>query len=174
MTDDREVLEQIRSEGLPTDLDRPHQARGYSARPLFVMLGLAFLLAAFWPAFFRYLDDTFGVLRLVVAGLGMVFLQLAIVSKDIGRVRERLLDLVEQILKLFYGPNFRRERQAVDILVRSMGSADAGVRATSRTHLTRLTGEDKGDDPEAWTAWWDSHRATFRAVSTERPSDDRT
>lgn len=172
MSDDRAILDQIRNEGLPTDIERPHQTRGYSARPIFVVLGLAFLTAAFWPAFLRYLDETFGFLRLTAAALGMVFFYLAIVSKDIGRVRERLLDLVEQILKLFYGPNFRRERQAIEILIRSMQSAESGVRATSRTHLKRLTGVDKGDDPEAWKAWWDTHRGTFRAVSTERTSDD--
>lgn len=163
-----------RSADAPAADDRPHRARGPSARPVLAGFGLVFLLAAFWPAALRVIDENFGIVRLISAALGFGFLYLVTVSREVARTRERLLDLMEQVLKLFYGPNFRRDRQAVDILVRGMRSSDVGVQRSSLQHLRRLTGEDKGDDPDAWEEWWLSARSTFRAASTERQSDARS
>ena len=84
-------------------------------------------------------------------------------TREQGRLRERILDLMEEVLKTFYGTNFRREREGIDILIRAMDSENASVRASSREHLMRLTGEDHGDDNSAWADWWADHRSTFRS-----------
>jgi hypothetical protein len=54
------------------------------------------------------------------------------------------------------------KREAIDILVRSMRSANPGVRRTATHQLRSLTGQDL-ESPEAWEEWWRSHRAGFSA-----------
>ena len=48
---------------------------------------------------------------------------------------------------------------AIEILVKAMGSANLEVRGSARGHLVRLTGRDLGDDPARWAAWWAERRA---------------
>jgi hypothetical protein len=53
--------------------------------------------------------------------------------------------------------NPRARLEAARLLIAALGSPDASIRATSRHNLTRLVGEDLGDDPAAWTAWLQRH-----------------
>ena len=46
------------------------------------------------------------------------------------------------------------KREAVELLVAALGSPDAEIRKNSVSHLKRLTGQDLGEDPQAWQAWW--------------------
>jgi hypothetical protein len=55
------------------------------------------------------------------------------------------------------------KREAVEILVRSMRSANPGVRKTASVQLRNLTGQDLGESAEAWEAWWDRNREGFGA-----------
>jgi hypothetical protein len=55
------------------------------------------------------------------------------------------------------------KREAIDILVHSMRSANPGVRRTASAQLRNLTGQDLGESAEAWEEWWRSHRAGFGA-----------
>lgn len=43
--------------------------------------------------------------------------------------------------------------EAARLLIAALASGDASIRATSRHNLTRLVGEDLGDDPAAWSTW---------------------
>ena len=56
-------------------------------------------------------------------------------------------------------PEVRRE--AIDILVKSMRSANPGVRRTASVQLRNLTGQDLGETPEAWEGWWERNREGF-------------
>jgi hypothetical protein len=58
-------------------------------------------------------------------------------------------------------PEVRRE--AVEILVKSMRSANPGVRKTAAVQLRNLTGQDLGESPEAWEEWWGRNRGGFGA-----------
>lgn len=109
------------------------------------------------------MDDSIGFQRLVAAALALLFVYAAWLTRMQGRLREHMLDLLEDVLKVFYGPNFRREREAIDILVKAMDSENPSVRTASREHLVRLTGEDLGADGTAWADWWSDHRSTFRS-----------
>lgn len=156
---------------------RPHRPRGLSAVPLLVALGLAALGAAFVPSALPFLERNFGLARLGASALGLLFLYVAFLARDVGRLRERLLDLMEEILKVHFGPEFRRERQAIDILVKSMASERQEVRHTARGHLVRLTGQDQGADAAAWSSWWGEHRSSFRsqkAAGGAPPQDPRS
>ena len=46
------------------------------------------------------------------------------------------------------------QKEAVAILLGALSSADAEVRSNAIQHLKRLTGQDLGEDPTAWQAWW--------------------
>lgn len=155
----------------PLDAERPHRQRGPSAVPVLLLFGFCFFGMALSTSFFERMDAMFGFQRLVATALGFLFLYMAWASKVIGRLRERLLDLAEEILKIFYGPDFRRERQAIAILIRAMESDNISVRRSSREHLMRLTGVDQGDDPAAWAQWWEFNRSTFRSPGKRGDTD---
>jgi len=58
------------------------------------------------------------------------------------------------------------KREAVEILVKSMRSANPNVRKTASAQLKNLTGQDFGDRPEDWEAWWERNRDGFGAPGT--------
>lgn len=139
---------------------RPSRA---SLAPVLTVLGLLLLVVGFSSSALDLIDREFGFRRVLAAALGFLFLYVAWLAREQARVRERLLDLMEEILKIFYGPNFRRDRQAIDILVKAMESENADVRRSSAEHLTRLTGQEYGEDGGAWATWWESARSGYRA-----------
>ncbi len=47
-----------------------------------------------------------------------------------------------------------KKREAIELLLAALGGADAAIRASAASHLKRLTGQDLGEDPQAWQAWW--------------------
>jgi hypothetical protein len=49
--------------------------------------------------------------------------------------------------------NPKTRLEAARLLIAAMRSDDASIRATSRHNLSRLVGQDLGDDPAAWQAW---------------------
>lgn len=53
------------------------------------------------------------------------------------------------------GSNPKARLEAARLLIAALRSDDASIRATSRHNLTRLVGEDLGDDPERWQQWLD-------------------
>ncbi|MBI4878250.1 MAG: hypothetical protein HY812_01125 [Planctomycetes bacterium] len=159
---------------LAAEEDEPRKRRRAAAAPFLLPLGLLLLACAFSARALDFMDGQFGFERLVAGALGFLFLYVAWVAREQGRLRERLLDLMEEVLKVFYGPDFRRRRQAVDILVRAMESEDQKVRATSREHLVRLAGVDLGADAAAWSEWWAEHRSTFRSPESGEKSHVRS
>ncbi|MFH0944067.1 MAG: hypothetical protein V2A76_02615 [Planctomycetota bacterium] len=163
MADRKDAAGELAGPGLPEATDRPHRARGVSPVPLLLILSAVFLGSALFSGFFGILDRSLGFQRLVAAALAFLFLYAAWMTREQGRVRERLLDLMEEVLKIFYGPNFRREREAIDILLKGLDSDSPQVRRSSLEHLNRLTRQDFGDDGAAWRAWWVEHRSTFRS-----------
>lgn len=49
--------------------------------------------------------------------------------------------------------NDEAKREAARLLIAALRSNDASIRQSSRQNLTRLAGEDHGDDPAAWQRW---------------------
>lgn len=149
----------------------PSHRRKSASAPILVVAGLALVAAALVPGFMRWLDDQFGITRLLTIAVGVLCCFSAYLSRELFRLRARFLDLMEEVLKIFYGPNFRRDREAVDILVRAMSSPQSDVRKTAREHLVRLTGADHGSDAAAWESWWTETRATYRSPTTPMVQD---
>lgn len=52
--------------------------------------------------------------------------------------------------------------EAVEILIGSLRSDKKTVRETALAQLRHLTGQDLGDDTEAWERWWAANKESFR------------
>ncbi len=141
----------------------PTHRRKSASAPILVIAGLVLVVGALVPSAMRWLDEQFGMTRLLAIAVGVLCWFAAWLSRELFALRARFLDLMEDVLKIFYGPNFRRDREAVDILVRAMNSPQTDVKKTAREHLVRLTGADQGDDAARWESWWTEKRATFRS-----------
>ncbi len=59
-----------------------------------------------------------------------------------------------------------RTADALDPLIRALGSEGGRLRDDIRAALRRLTGVDLGHDPDLWRSWWEANRA--------RPASERT
>jgi Arc/MetJ family transcription regulator len=71
----------------------------------------------------------------------------------------RLVD--EMLADVLFGAGTKRDREAVDILVRALKSPDPAARESSLRMLRKISGLELGEDPKAWEEWWTVARATF-------------
>jgi hypothetical protein len=72
------------------------------------------------------------------------------------------LDRMEELLDdVRFGTGTKRDRDAVDILVRALRVDDRAVVEKALLNLKRITGQDLGEDPGRWEEWWRAARATF-------------
>ena len=53
--------------------------------------------------------------------------------------------------------------EAIEILLTSLRSDRPTVRKTAAVQLRNLTGQELGEDVEAWDRWWAAHREDYRA-----------
>jgi hypothetical protein len=53
------------------------------------------------------------------------------------------------------------KREAIEILLKSLRGGDEAARAAAARQLAKLTGQDFGDDAQAWEAWWAKSKADF-------------
>ncbi len=130
------------------------------------MFAFVFFVLAFSDDARTWVDTHLGVERILLAGLGFLCLHAAWLGFDTARLRERLLDLLANLMRTLKGPDLERDADAIEILVKAIGSANLDVRGSARGHLVRLTGRDLGDDPSRWAAWWAEQRAQWNR-STE-------
>jgi hypothetical protein len=119
-------------------------------------LGLFFSL---WP------DALVGVLgdreRVRGMALFLVFALLAWQSWEIAKLRVHMAELMEALHQLLYGKDYRRDREAIDILVDSLEKSGGETAKAAHAHLVRLTGQNFAADPKVWRSWWDANRKTF-------------
>ena len=130
---------------------------------LYVILGLSFLG---W-AYFRREHLEWAVLRVLI---GFLFLFVAGLIIEKNRIRRRIDEVYEALNMLLYGKNFRRDREAVAILLKGLESSDEAVREKSWENLKRLTGQQFACDAEVWRSWWAASEKRF-ALKTKRPDE---
>lgn len=131
-----------------------------------VLVGLFFVFRPEWLGWSRLAETVGGELALVSAGAGCAFLLAAGLAVEKDRLRVRMAELMEGMNDLLYGKDHRRDREAIEILLRSLASEDPETRATAHKHLVRLTGQQFAADPKVWESWWAAHQRTWsRAVS---------
>ena len=136
---------------------------------LFVVIGLYVIVA---PGFlgwesFRERGWDGDVVRILV---GFLFLFFAGLVAEKNKSRGNLADVYEAMNMLLYGKNYRRDREAIRILLRGMESKDQDVREKAWVNLKKLTGQDFACDPEVWKSWWEVSERRF-ALKTKRPGE---
>ena len=89
-------------------------------------------------------------------------------DREIPRVEamgDSLAGIREAMNMLLYGKNYRRDREAVRILIRGLSSREEEVRIKSWENLKRLTGRDFALDEEVWRSWWQANEKRFSTTS---------
>jgi hypothetical protein len=138
--------------------ERPHPIVRIVDVSLLIGVALVVILLVFGPRIGQSPEDQSSLLRVVASGLCLVLVFLLFQVRDLRRkvlVMDYVLDDVR------FGAGTRRDRDAVDILIRALRTPDAEVRETAQRTLRKLCGKDLGKDPEVWEAWWKASRSTF-------------
>ena len=136
-----------------------------------VLVGLFFVFRPEWLGWSRIAGAVGGETALVSIGAGCGFLLAAALSVEKDRLRVRVAELMAGLNDLLYGKDHRRDREAIEILLRSLGADDPAVRDAAHRNLVRLTGQRFAPDAQVWQAWWEAHGRTWSRL-TERPGDD--
>lgn len=130
-----------------------------------VVVGLFFVFRPEWLGWTRIAEAVGGESALLSVGVGCAFFLAASLAVEKDRLRVRMAELMEGLNDLLYGKDHRRDREAVEILLRSLESPDAAARDTAHKHLMRLTGQTFAADPRVWRSWWEAHQRTWSRVS---------
>ena len=94
-------------------------------------------------------------------GIAILFLAVGVLLGEISRVQSEDRTLIGA-LQAGAGSTVRRDdRQAIDILVSALESADPKRRETAHKNLLRLTQQNLPAEASAWRKWWGEARATF-------------
>jgi len=124
-----------------------------------LMIGLAFYFVVVPPPGFETWGHRLAIPLVLVVGAFTVFEAL--------KMRTHVSQLVGALRGLMgrtgAPPTPEGKREAIEILMRSMRSANPGVRKTASVQLRNLTGQDLGESAEAWEAWWERNREGFGA-----------
>ncbi len=112
---------------------------------------------------------------LLAVGVGCAFFVAAALAYEKDRLRLHAAETLEALHELLYGRDYRREREAIGVLVGALESSSDEARDAAYRHLVRLTGQNFACDARVWAAWWAVHeRRWSRARSDaarEGPSD---
>ena len=82
---------------------------------------------------------------------------------------KQVLDGVRALNLVIGGGRETEHPEAVDLLIRSLSGGDDEVRRIASENLARLTGEDFGDDADAWEEWWRRTRWESRGPRKSTP-----
>lgn len=128
--------------------------------PLFLLLVLFAVVFEPWLPGTAWLRATFGenvVLRGCVAALGLYVLLLWGESLRLHTMLTGVLHAFREHQTGSGGGaparNPKARLEAAKLLIAAMQSTDAEIRRTSHHNLTRLVGQDLGQDPAAWQKW---------------------
>jgi hypothetical protein len=136
---------------------------------LFVV-GVMLAIVPDWLGF-GYFRERGSETRIVLVLVGFLFLFQAVSIIEKNRMRRRIDETFEAMNMLLYGKNFRRDREAIRILIHALRGKDGDVRKKAWENLKRLTGQKFALDHEVWAAWWQASEKRF-AVASKRPEEE--
>jgi len=151
--------------GAESDLQRPDRFLEKLSHWTLTLAGCYLLLVALLPDALGWdaLVERFGLDRIVGFVVGFQFLYIAFLTRDRFRLQRLTAATFEALQKLIYGPDYRKQREAVDLLVRAVGTKNEAARRVAVEKLEELTGQSFGEDRGAWQRWWEANRSRFRA-----------
>lgn len=136
---------------------------------ILVLVGLATAFAPDWLGW-GYLREKGWEVRMLQILIGFLFLFEAVSIREKNRLRTRVHELFEGLNMLLYGKNYRRDREAILILIHALRGKDVDVRNKAWVNLKRLTGQDFALDHEVWSSWWTANEKHF-ATTKKRPDE---
>lgn len=128
---------------------------------LLVLGGVFFGLRPNWLGYGAMSNALGGEASLQGLGLGVAFFVLAAQSWEKSQIRVQMAETLEALHQLLYGKDYRRDREAIEILLTALESPDAANAKTAYGHLVRLTGQNFAQDPKVWRSWWAANKKTF-------------
>ena len=130
-----------------------------------VIAGLYFLLVPTLfpgPLGWNLVKEQFGEGTILCFAVGFLFLYVGGLMREKHRLRAVMMNTLEALNMMLYGPDYRRQRDAVDVLVRTLRARDERARKLAVESLERMTGQSFGTDADAWEEWWTENRGRFR------------
>ena len=147
------------------DPARPSPLVRFADATVIVGVLLAAVLVAFGPRLGQSEEDHARVLRVVVAVLCVA---LGFLLVQVRGLRREMLSMDALLDDVRFGAGTKRDRDAIDILVRALRAPDAHAREAALRTLKKIGGVDLGDDPQEWERWWSGARSTFTRASARK------
>jgi hypothetical protein len=98
-----------------------------------------------------------------VARVGLVVLSIAVcfLAGEVARISTHFRALLGALQQQTAAATPRNDREAVDVLVAALGSANGDTRDMAWKNLRRITGQDLPLDEARWKEWWAGAREGF-------------
>ena len=128
---------------------------------LLVIAGAYLVLQPEWLGWSSLVKAVGGEARLVAVAVGIAFFVLAAQSWEKHQLRIQSAETMEALHQLLYGKDYKRDREAIDILMTALETGSPENAKSAYEHLKRLTGQNFAQDPKVWRAWWEANRRSF-------------
>jgi hypothetical protein len=148
-----------------SDPERPSALVRVADGVVLVGVILAAVLVAFGPRLGQAEEDHARVLRVVVAVLCVA---LGFLLVQVRGLRREMLSMDALLDDVRFGAGTKRDRDAIDILVRALRAPDPHAREAALRTLRKLSGLDLGAEPAGWEKWWEGSRATYTRASAKK------
>ena len=128
---------------------------------LLVLAGAYLVLQPDWLGWSSLVSAVGGESRLVAVALGIAFFVLAAQSWEKHQMRVQSAETMEALHQLLYGKDYRRDREAIEILLTALEAGNSENAKSAHAHLVRLTGQNFAADPKVWRSWWEANKRNF-------------
>lgn len=128
---------------------------------LLVLAGAYLVLQPDWLGWSSLVSAVGGESRLVAVALGIAFFVLAAQSWEKHQMRVQSAETMEALHQLLYGKDYRRDREAIEILLTALETGSGDNAKSAHAHLMRLTGQNFAADPKVWRSWWEANKRNF-------------
>ncbi len=128
---------------------------------LLVAVGAYLVLQPDWLGWTLLANALGGESRLVAVAVGIAFFVLAAQSWEKHQMRVQSAETMEALHQLLYGKDYKRDREAIEILLTALETGSADNAKSAYEHLKRLTGQNFAADPKVWRSWWEANKRSF-------------
>jgi hypothetical protein len=136
---------------------------------LLVVGGFFFAAEPDWLGYSWLAAKLGGREHLLAVGLGLTLFIVAAQSWEKAQLRLQMAETMEALHQLLYGKDYRRDREAIEILLTAMESQSGENARTAHAHLVRLTGQNFAQDPKVWRSWWEANKRRFERTRDDAP-----
>jgi hypothetical protein len=128
---------------------------------LLALVGAYLVLQPEWLGWTKLANALGGETRVLAVAIGIAFFVLAAQSWEKHQLRVQSAETMEALHQLLYGKDYRRDREAIEILVTALETGGPENSKTAHDHLVRLTGQNFAHDPKVWRSWWEANKRSF-------------